>query len=273
MQRITARHLLDKEEATCSALVMWRRFFKALDEYAQNGRHLRFWWRDDDATEACLALDRILDLSERFWIPLAIAVVPAKSKKTLRKICDYPQVSVAQHGFTHVNHAAAHCKKSEFCFDRDAAAVAADLFNGRERLAQLLGHEATLFVPPWNRIADRWLPVLPTLRFYRISTFSPRCRMPQVSNLGRLNTHVDLIDWHHGRGFIGTQNALDRILEMLAHISDNEPLGILTHHGVHGKAVNTFLCTLFQWLRAYSEVKWVAIHDASLAANSDFYCP
>ncbi len=242
----------DHEEAT------WRRFFNALDGFERNGRSVQFWWRDDDATEGCPALDRILGSGARFEVPLTIAVIPARANKTLHTICDYPQVTVAQHGFAHTNHAPAQHKKNEFDNARDAAAVASEIVDGRMRLAQLLGESVALFVPPWNRFADQWLPLLPAAGFNGISTFSPRCMMPKISGLARLNTHVDVIDWHHGRGFIGTQNVLDRILAALACIRDDEPLGLLTHHPIHEPAVDTFLATLFQRLHAYSEVQWVA---------------
>ena len=237
---------------------VWDRFSDALNGCAHRGRVVRFWWRDDDATQPTPALNRILDLGERFAVPVTIAVIPARLKKELAVLVDHPLITLAQHGFAHRNHARPEHKKTEFGFDRDADQVRTDLACGRSHFEETFGVKPWLFVPPWNRMAGQWLPMLPDMGYHCISTFTPRWAMPPVRKLVRLNTHVDLIDWKGGSGFIGLDNAIDQILNALAAIKDDEPLGLLTHHQIHDDAVNTFLRTFLQWTQAHPGVQWVA---------------
>ena len=46
------------------------------------------------------------------------------------------------------------------------------------------------------------------------------------------NTHLDLIDWKGGRGFIGIEAALDTMVRALqmSRTSTGEPVGLLSHH-------------------------------------------
>ena len=46
-----------------------------------------------------------------------------------------------------------------------------------------------------------------------------------------VNTHVDLIDWKGGRGFVGEAAALDALVAALAQArTSGEPVGVLSHH-------------------------------------------
>ena len=50
--------------------------------------------------------------------------------------------------------------------------------------------------------------------------------------MSQVNTHVDLIDWKGGGGFVGEPAALAALVAALAHartVSD-EPVGLLSHH-------------------------------------------
>ena len=44
---------------------------------------VNFWLRDDDAVLPSASLDRLLDLSDRFAIPLTLAVIPASTGNAL----------------------------------------------------------------------------------------------------------------------------------------------------------------------------------------------
>ena len=134
-----------------------------------------FWLRDDDAVLPTDALDRLLDLTERYSVPSLLAVIPARTGEALRHGCtESPHVSVAIHGWAHTNHAPADQKKQELGSHRPAAQVLAELGEGREKLARLHGrHVVSILVPPWNRIDAALLPQLVGLGFEPLSVYGP----------------------------------------------------------------------------------------------------
>jgi hypothetical protein len=75
-----------------------------------------------------------------------------------------------------------------------------------------------------------------------------------------VNAHVDIVDWRHGRRFIGEARALELAMKGLA---SGEPVGFLTHHAVHDAAAWTFLERLFniqgaRWLSAAQAFSYTA---------------
>ena len=76
-----------------------------------------------------------------------------------------------------------------------------------------------------------------------------------------MNTHVDIIAWNAGRGFVGEDTALDATLRHLAArrtgaVEAAEPTGILTHHACHDEAAWSFLERLFETTREAAGVRW-----------------
>jgi hypothetical protein len=63
-----------------------------------------------------------------------------------------------------------------------------------------------------------------------------------------INTHVDIIDWHGTRGFIGEEPALRGLINHIA-ANTGEPTGVLTHHAVHDEAAWAFLERLYERTR------------------------
>ncbi len=94
--------------------------------------------------------------------------------------------------------------------------VLGDLGTGWLALERLFGARAlAVLVPPWNRIAPALVPALPEIGFRGLSTFGPRARPEPVRGLRQVNTHVDLIDWRGGRGFVGAAPALNSLVQAL----------------------------------------------------------
>lgn len=54
----------------------WGELTAELDAWHRDGQCAHLWWRDDDATRVTPALVRLLDLSARHGIPVALAVIP-----------------------------------------------------------------------------------------------------------------------------------------------------------------------------------------------------
>ncbi|MCA8929774.1 MAG: hypothetical protein KDC18_17065 [Alphaproteobacteria bacterium] len=221
-----------------------------LDAWSEAGRVAQFWWRDDDAADAAPALATMLALRRAAEVPLALAAIPLAATDALADaVAAESGVQVWQHGIRHANRAAPPAKKQELV--SAAPDIRAGLEEGRRQLARRFGARARpVLVPPWNRIAPDLLPLLPGLGFCGLSTFKPRSKPFAAPGLGRINTHVDLLDWRAGASFRGAEAC---VRDLTAHLSAkrngradaDEPTGVLGHHRVMQADAWAFLGALF----------------------------
>jgi hypothetical protein len=220
------------------------------------------WWRDDDAIAATPALARLLETAR---VPLALAVIPALLEPSLpAALQDRPDVAVLQHGFRHRNHEPAGSKKAELGASRAPDVLAAELAAGRQSLQQAFGARALpVLTPPWNRIAPAHLTALPSWGYCGLSTYLARPTARPAGGLLQVNTHVDVIDWHGSRGFVGEGAALALLIghlraRRLGLADIDEPTGLLTHHLVHDAATWDFLGRLQDWLSGRAMIRWLS---------------
>jgi hypothetical protein len=242
----------------------WRGLEIELEHWSRAGREVTLWWRDDDAVTATPQLQRLLGIARLpggASLPLCLAVIPRQADKSLAEFAaSQPQFAILQHGFAHTNHAPAGEKKAELGGHRPAARILAELVEGQDLLRALFpAGLLPALVPPWNRIAPAVRSGLAAAGLAYISTYGPRAR----GDLQAVNTHADIIDWHHGRGFVGTAAALALIAGHLAarrqgRADPDEPTGILTHHLVHDAACWNFLTELVYRLSRQAGVRWLA---------------
>ena len=225
-----------------------------LDRWSGAGRQATFWWRDDDAVAATSALARLLALAE--GAPLALAVVPGNAEPGLvAALAGHPGVRVVQHGWRHLNHGSA--AKSELGPERPLGLRLDELAAGRDRLGAMFGPcLLPMLVPPWNRIGEDLVAMLPALGFRALSTYRQRRLALAAPGLSAINTHVDLVDWSGSRGFIGESAALALTLDhlrarRLGLADPAEPTGILTHHLVQDAATDAFLERLLPLTREH----------------------
>ena len=242
----------------------WRDLEIELEHWKRAGREVTLWWRDDDAVTMTPELERLLAVARPprgAPVPLCLAVIPRQADKSLAKFAEArPQLSILQHGYAHTNHAPGGEKKAELGAHRPAARILAELMEGQALLRALF--PATLLpalVPPWNRIAPAVRSGLAAAGFIFISTYGPR----DSGDRQAVNTHADIIEWHHGRGFVGTETALALIASHLAarrlgRADPDEPTGILTHHLVHDEGCWNFLTELVYRLSREAGVRWLA---------------
>ncbi|MHB2167003.1 glycosyltransferase [Alsobacter sp. R-9] len=231
------------------------RLAAALDDMTSRARHLRLWWRDDDAVAPSAALDRLLDLSRRLSAPLALAVIPRTADEALaRRLDTEGHVRVLQHGFAHANHAPAGEKKVELGH-APLPLLEEELRTGFERLQRLFGARLLpVLVPPWNRIAPEVVQALPKLGFVGLSTFRVRDAAQPVPGLVQVNTHWDPVAWREGGGLADRVALLDALaararLVAMGGDDPGEPFGILTHHLVQDAWTWRFLEEVMGLLR------------------------
>ena len=244
----------------------WRAFAAELGRWRDAGRAVEFWWRDDDATRPTPALERLLVLAAEAQLPLALAAIPEGADRALFSMLG-PEVDILQHGADHRNRARAGEKKSEFPESESSEAALARLARARSRLAGLAGTRSlAVLTPPWNRLSARLPPRLASCGFHGLSRYGARNAAQAAPGLAEVNTHVDIIGWKSGRGFVGEEVALigaSRHLEARrqGRADPDEPTGWLTHHACHDEAAWSFLARLFDVLRTEEGVRWRRARD------------
>jgi hypothetical protein len=241
--------------------IAWQLFFDEIARWRDAGRTAEFWWRDDDAARPDSALARLSGLAQRTCTPLALAVIPMQAgKEIFENLGSF--VSILQHGTDHANRAGAGAKKSEFIAAEAPAAAIARLADARSLLDALAGKRfLPVLAPPWNRLPQHLAAPLAAAGFRGLSQFGARPRAEAAPGLRQVNTHVDLIAWHSGRGFVGEELALATATRHLAAkraktVDPDEATGWLSHHLLHDEAVWVFLERLFENTRSLPAVAW-----------------
>jgi hypothetical protein len=241
--------------------IAWHLFFDEIARWENAGRTAEFWWRDDDAARQDAALARLLALARRTSTPLALAVIPMQCAKQIFEDAG-SFVSVLQHGTDHANRAGAGGKKTEFVADEAPAAAVARLTAARAVLeAQAGSRFLPVLAPPWNRLPQILATPLAGAGYRGLSRFGARSGAEAAPGLRQVNTHVDLIAWHSGRGFVGEELALAAATKHLAAkriaaADPDEATGWLTHHLVHDEATWLFLERLFETTLGLPAVAW-----------------
>jgi len=236
----------------------WQPLIAELDRWQQHGKQAQFWLRDDDAVGPTAKLDQLLQLCERYTVPITLAVIPEKTDQDLaRHLPGNCDVSVALHGWSHSNYAPPGEKKQELGLHRGLDVVLKQLRDGKEKLAGLYGDQfCNMLVPPWNRIAPEVIAHLPGLGLAGLSTFGPEQELP----IKAINTHVDVIDWKGTRGGRDTAPLVAETVDRLNAVFDTGgTVGVLTHHLVHDDAVWAFLEKLFAKTVDQPGCVWVSV--------------
>lgn len=241
---------------------IWRPLHAELDRWKRAGRVADLWWRDDDAVQPTAALDRLLDLASGRAIPALLAVIPAHAGEPLAaRLASEPGIVVAVHGWAHENHAPDGAKKQELGPHRVADVVLDELSRAKAVIGRLFAERAApVLVPPWNRIDGALLPSLPGIGLAALSVFGKAKPAP----IPIVNTHVDIIDWHGGRGG-KDQGAL--VQELASELrwrreaGSREALGLLTHHLVHDEIAWSFLDRLFEATAGSPACRWASMRD------------
>jgi hypothetical protein len=250
----------------------WETLARECDAWDASGHAVELWWRDDDAVADTAALRHLLALAS---VPIALAVIPAGLEPSLPALLkSHGTVSVLQHGFDHKNRALAGAKKSEFPASRSWTEIAGDLTEGRDRLAKAFSKQfVPALTPPWNRIDPGHAAQLGLLGYRGLTTYLPR-KMPTKVGVTQVNTHVDVIDWHGTRGFLGLAPTLQLLVQHLAakrlgKADPAEPTGLLTHHLVHDTETWEFLGALRDWCAEKPVIKWRRAADLFPGAGSE----
>ncbi len=226
-----------------------------LNAFARKDIIADFWLRDDDATVPSAALDRLLNLSGQYSIPMTLAVIPEVTGDALAtRLSQTNTIDVAVHGWSHQNHAGPEEKKRELGLHRPLETVIGELESGFVKLKSLHGSRfIPMLVPPWNRIDHDIIEHLPQAGYKSLSVYGPE----KPDGMPLLNTHIDVIDWRGTRG--GKDHDLlfaETAQRMREAHATGGMTGILTHHLDHDEHVWTFLERLFKLTADHPVCRW-----------------
>lgn len=228
-------------------MTLWQPVTSELARWRASGLTPELWLRDDDAIQPTPSLDRLIALSEEFAIPVALAIIPARTGTALAQRLDKVRhIHPVIHGWSHANHAPHSEKKQELGPHRPRGTVLNDLAAGFARLGALHGERLVpMLVPPWNRIDQGLLDDLPALGFGALSAFGHK--LASRPGLAVVNTHIDIIDSHAGNACRDHAWLVAAFAAELAaaRTSGGRPVGILSHHLVSDDEAFRFLRDLF----------------------------
>lgn len=238
----------------------WQPLIDELDRWGEAGRTAALWWRDDDAVAVTPALERLLALLEGAGAPALLAVIPAGATTELAAFLESrPAVTVAQHGYAHVNHAPATEKKQELGPHRPLAAVEGEIATGRERMEALFATRfLPVLVPPWNRVRRDLVGRLPELGLNGISTIGPPRFGALAGAIAECNADVDPIDWRLRETREASTVVADVVLELARRRrgESGAPVGIMSHHLVHDAAAWRLLEELLAVTADHPAIAW-----------------
>lgn len=242
-------------------MTLWQPLQDELAHWRAAGLTASLWLRDDDAIAPTPALDRLAGLARDHAVPVALAIVPARTGPALaQRLATEEFIHPVVHGWSHANHAPPTEKKQELGLHRPRAVVLSELADGLVRLRELHGGRLTpMLVPPWNRIDPTLLDDLPRLGFAGLSAFGHK--LAARPGLAVVNTHIDIVDSRAGnrcRDHATLITGLVRELQDARAADGGRPVGVLSHHLVSDEEAFRFLADLFTVSARSGAVTWRA---------------
>lgn len=237
-----------------------------LDAWQRAGMTAELWWRDDDAMEPTVQLDKLIRLSNEYSVPCGLSTVPAKAGEPLRKaVSGSSGIWILQHGYAHINHAPSGSGAWELGLHRPTSVVLEELRQGMGKLSQLFKVRfVPVLVPPWNRIDSNLYAYLPVMGFRGLSASYKKDRPVPPSDLRIADAHCDVLYWKQKPAtFAGAEKCVSRLV---SHLRDKrtgeaeatEPTCLLTHHLDMDEAAWLFVEELFKTTVAHPAAMWLS---------------
>lgn len=244
----------------------WQDLKEELDQWHNLGQIAEFWWRDDDAHRLTPQLEKLVELANKYHIPVALAVIPNQIEKSLVEYCRAePLVRILQHGYDHINHGKGSGRAGELESHRSRDEVYRDIQLGQKKLKQNFPQALDVLVPPWNKIAENYIPNLKSLGIAGLSRFAD-AQLDLSTDIKEVNCHLDIIKWKKPPYFKGTHKCLQTIV---SHLQDkrlgvaeiSQPIGILSHHLDHDLESFEFLHRLLRETSKHPAGRWLDPKD------------
>ncbi|WP_136795567.1 polysaccharide deacetylase family protein [Desulfosediminicola ganghwensis] len=209
-------------------------FDQAIDNWQRSAAHdakIRVFFRADDIGVPSKKFTKLIQLFQKHYMPLCLAVVPAwlTARRTRELLSltgsDDSQWCWHQHGRLHKNFEPSG-KKQEFGPARSREEVGHHLELGQSRLQELLQDKfSPYFTPPWNRCSLDTAQILKSLNFNAISRFTG-AQPDFTDTIAGIDVNVDL---HTGKEN-SSERAADKLFDQLHTALGSGYCGIMIHH-------------------------------------------
>jgi hypothetical protein len=193
---------------------------------------MRLFFRDDDLGTNPAEFARLVTLFAKHDQKLNAAAIPSGlSEDLIRASIPYsyqaaPFLQVVTHGYSHANHEK-DGKKCEYGLSRDLADVRRELTFGRHALAEQFENYFPCFVPPWNRMHDRFLPLLKETGYLMLSRESEVAAKSAAASVPEFNVFLDLHTRKDGER-LGHKEIFHTLRER--HEMGEDHTGVMLHH-------------------------------------------
>jgi peptidoglycan/xylan/chitin deacetylase (PgdA/CDA1 family) len=205
------------------------------------------FFRADDVAAPGKNLARLMEIFERYRVPLSLAVVPAwLTRPRWEQLKALGQKGGSlwcwhQHGWRHMNHEG-EGKKQEFGQSRGLARIREDIIRGRNRLEMYMEKDFfPVFTPPWNRCGSTTLELLKEFGYHAVSR-SKGSHPPTPAELPDFQVNVDL----HTRKELGSDECWNALFAELKLALLSSVCGIMIHHQRMNDVAFDFLELLIQ---------------------------
>lgn len=126
---------------------------------------MKIFHRIDDIQEYNETIINILDFFEENTEEFILAVIPDKfDVKFAKKLNEYKHCTIFQHGYEHKNNVADGWN-DEFPDTVNYNTKLSLIKTGKEKIENILGHEISGYVPPWNNTGNETIEILVELGF------------------------------------------------------------------------------------------------------------
>ena len=168
---------------------------KFINTEIDSNNSIRFWWRDDDVFDDTQELNKLLNFSTENNLPAYLSVIPKNlSDGAIAKIKEHRNISVMQHGYSHINYANIGEPLNEFGNHRSLDTQFNKIQLGFDKLRISFGEQfIPVFVPPWHHISESVLEQLYTVGIKEISLIGDGDK--NYPNLINKNVDIDIFSW------------------------------------------------------------------------------
>jgi len=189
---------------------------------------MKIFFRDDDLGWDTLRFQRLLQIFQNNEAKLNVAAIPKICYENFLKgtFSEFaPWMQVHTHGYAHVNWKASG-KRCEFDENRSFEEVRTELTQGITLLQELFPQlYFPAFIPPWNNIAAKFIPLLPQAGYRMLSRSNSSNQIP-APDIQNLDVSINL----HS----ATQKLQIPLKVVIEKIQQKKiaPVGILLHHAM-----------------------------------------
>lgn len=188
---------------------------------------MKVFFRDDDLGFETKLFQKLLDLFAQHQSKLNVSAIPKLCFDTLTEgtFSDYKStLQIVTHGYAHVDRTVSG-KRSEYDASRSIEEVEKELILGKSILEKLFPNlYFPAFVPPWNTLAEKFIPLLSKAGYLILSRSKATNQIPAVG-IQSLDVSISL---HSKQDKL--QLPLPGLLEKIK--TTPQPVGILLHHSM-----------------------------------------